>query len=57
MFFPGKPSHPSLMFVGKAPYPSEAAFRWSTLGKAPANIRLVWKGPPRTNTLGYYEHF
>ncbi len=36
MFVPGRPFHPSLMFVVKArAYLSEALFRYSTLGWAP----------------------
>jgi|APCry1669190288_1035285.scaffolds.fasta_scaffold675541_1 hypothetical protein len=32
-FAPGKPFHPNLVFANKAgAYPSEAPFRWSTLG-------------------------
>ncbi len=55
MFLPGKPFQSSIMFAGKAgAYPSEAPFRYSNLGYA--NIRLGWKGLPRTNTLAYYEN-
>jgi hypothetical protein len=47
------------MFAGKArAYPSEAPFRGSTLGWAPAlltNIRPCWKGLPETKTLAFYE--
>jgi len=44
------------MFAGKAgAYPSEALFRCNTLGEAPGNIRLGWKGLPGTNALAYYE--
>ena len=41
------------MFAGKTgAYPSEAPFR---LLASPTNIRLGWKGFPRTNALAYYE--
>jgi len=43
------------MFAGKVgAYPSE-----SLQGRPlalPTNIRLGWKGLPRTNTLAYYEN-
>ncbi len=49
------------MFVGKASaYLSGTPFRYPTLGGRllvlPTNIRIGWKGLPRTNTLAYYEH-
>jgi hypothetical protein len=42
------------MFVGKAgAYPSGAPFS-GKLMTFPTNIRLGWKGFPRTNILAYY---
>ncbi len=41
VFAPGRPFQTSLMFVCKAvAYPSEAAFRCSTLGQAPGQLRF-----------------
>jgi hypothetical protein len=52
IMIPGKPFLPSLMFVGKArAYPSDA----TKAPALPANIRLGWKGLPRTNALAYYQ--
>ncbi len=56
MFVPGKSFQPSLMFAGKAgAYPSEGASLLGRLLASPTNLRLGWKGLPRTNTLAYYE--
>jgi len=42
-----------VIFVGKAGgYPSENG----RLLASPTNIRLGWKGLPRTNTLVYYKN-
>ncbi len=51
MFVPGKTFQPSLMFVWVRP---DACLRieqpkGASLGQAPANIRLGWKGLPGTN--------
>jgi hypothetical protein len=48
------------MFAGKArAYLSEAPFRYSSLGRLLAsstNIRIGWKGLPKTNTLANNEN-
>jgi len=48
------------MFAGKiGAYPSEAPFRCTTLGYAPAlpaNIRQDFKGLPGTKAIAYYEN-
>ncbi len=59
MFIPGKPFHPNLMFgVRLEPtlvkHLSGARLKGRLLA-SPRNIRLGWKGLPRTNTLAYYE--
>ncbi len=55
MFVPGKPSQPSLMFVGKARgLPRVEDLKGASLGWAPA--RLGWKGLHGTNTLAYFEN-
>jgi hypothetical protein len=60
VFVPGKPFQPSQMFAGKAvAYPSEEPLRcpvWGRLLALPTNIRLCWKGLPRTNTLANCEN-
>ncbi len=51
----GKRLQPSLLFVGKARMDE---LKGSSLRQASAlpNIRLGWKGLPRTNTLAYYDN-
>jgi len=45
------------MFAGKAgAYPSEGTPLQSRLLALPTNIRLGWKGFPRTNTIAYYKY-
>ncbi len=53
VFVPGKPIQPSPMFGSKAlAHPSGAPIK-GRLWALPANIILVWKGLPGTNTLTY----
>ncbi len=60
MFVPGKPFQPSLMFAGNArTLPRVEHLKVASLGwplALPANIRLGWKGLPRTNKPSYYEY-
>ncbi len=60
MFFPSKPSQPSLMISAKAgAYPREEHLEGASHGQAlalPSIIRLGRKGLPGTNTLAYYEN-
>jgi hypothetical protein len=57
VFYPGKPFHPSLMFVGKAKnYHLSGAPLHGRLIALPTNIKLGWISLPGTNTLAYYEY-
>ncbi len=54
VFVPGKPLQPSLVFAGKAgAYPSEAPFRYSTLGQATG---LTYKHQTRLKRLARDKH-
>jgi hypothetical protein len=47
------------LWVRPGAYPIVEHLKGTTLGLAPflpTNIRLGWKGFPKTNTLAYYEH-
>jgi hypothetical protein len=50
-FVPDKPFQPSLKFAGKARAPPPVDQLKGTAG----NIRLGWKGLPRSNALVYYK--
>ncbi len=60
MFVPGKPFQPSLILwvrlestrVKQLP----GAPLLGRLLASPTNVRLGWKGLPRTNTLAYYKN-
>jgi hypothetical protein len=60
MFVLGKPSKPSLMFVGevkacpRVEHLKDASLQYAPT--LPANIGLGWKGLPGTNSLAYYEN-
>ncbi len=59
VFVLGKPFQLGQLFVGKAgAYPSDMLHSWVGSWPYPQtlNIRLGWKGLPRTNTLAYYKH-
>ncbi len=58
MFVPGKLFQYSL-WVWTVAYATVEHVKMALPGQAlalPSNIRLGWKGFPRTNTLAYYEN-